>query len=48
MVMFATIQLSVLVAAGRQWSAEAAMRQRILEGLAEQGIQIDARVSVTI
>lgn len=43
-----TIQLSVLVAAGRQWSAEAAMRQRILEDLAEQGIKIDTRVSVTI
>jgi moderate conductance mechanosensitive channel len=43
-----TVQLSVLVAAGRQWAAEAAMRERVLEGLAEQGIKLDTRVSVTI
>jgi len=43
-----TVQLSVLVPAGRQWAAEAAMRQRVLEVLAEQGIKMDTRVSVTI
>lgn len=43
-----TVQLSVLVPAGRQWAAEAAMRQRVLETLAEQGIKIETRVSATI
>ncbi len=43
-----TIQLSVLVPAGRQWAAEAAMRRRVLDLLAEQGIKIDTRVSATI
>ena len=43
-----TVQLSVLVSAGRQWGAEAAMRQRVLELMAEHGIKIDTRVSVTI
>jgi len=43
-----TVQLSVLVPAGRQGAAEAAMRQRILEILAEQGIKLDTRVSVTM
>jgi moderate conductance mechanosensitive channel len=43
-----TLQLSVLVPPGRQWAAEAAMRQRALEVLAERQIKIDTRVSVTI
>ncbi|HKX17544.1 MAG TPA: mechanosensitive ion channel domain-containing protein [bacterium] len=43
-----TVQLSILVPAGRQFAAETAMRQRVLELLAEQGIKIDTRVSVTI
>ncbi|HET7266107.1 MAG TPA: mechanosensitive ion channel domain-containing protein [bacterium] len=42
------VQLSILVPAGRQWGAESAMRRRVLELLAEQGIKIDTRVSVTI
>ena len=43
-----TVQLSVLVGAGRQWGAEAVMRQRVLQLLAERGVKIDTRVSVTI
>jgi small conductance mechanosensitive channel len=43
-----TVQLSVLVLAGRQWGAEAAMRQRALDLMAAQGIKIDTHVSVTI
>lgn len=43
-----TVQLSILVPAGRQFAAETAMRRRALELLAEQGIKIDTRVSVTM
>ena len=43
-----TIQLSVLVPAGRQFGAEAALRRRALEVLAERQIKIDTRVSVTM
>jgi moderate conductance mechanosensitive channel len=43
-----TVQLSVLVPPGRQAGVEAALRRRTLELLAEHGIKIDTRVSVTI
>jgi moderate conductance mechanosensitive channel len=43
-----TIQLSVLVPPGRQFAAEAALRRRALEVLAERQIKIDTRVSVTM
>jgi|SRR5579864_1338195 len=43
-----TVQLSVLVPPGRQAGVEAALRRRALEVLAERGIKIDTRVSVTI
>jgi moderate conductance mechanosensitive channel len=43
-----TVQLSVMVPPGRQWDVEAALRQRALEALAERGIKIDTRLSVTI
>ncbi|HEV2356031.1 MAG TPA: mechanosensitive ion channel family protein [bacterium] len=43
-----TVQLSVQVPPGRQFGAEAALRRRTLEVLAERQIKIDTRVSVTI
>jgi small conductance mechanosensitive channel len=43
-----TVQLSVLVPAGRQAAVETALRRRAVEALAERRIKIDTRVSVTI
>jgi small conductance mechanosensitive channel len=43
-----TVQLSVLVPAGRQGAVEAVLRRRALEVLAERDIKIDTRISVKI
>ena len=43
-----TIQLSVLVPAGRQFGVEAALRRRALELLVERQVKIDTRVSITL
>jgi moderate conductance mechanosensitive channel len=43
-----TVQLSVLVPPGQQGGVEAELRRRLLERLAERGVKIDTRVSVTI